>query len=62
MVRIIGFLVGLGFAGVLLISFFVNISGYVSSPSEKTAEEVYHLHPKHLSLASDGPFGKFDEK
>jgi ubiquinol-cytochrome c reductase cytochrome c1 subunit len=62
MVRIIGFLVGLGFAGVLLISFFVNVSTYISSPPEPTAEEEFHLHPKHLRLASDGPFGKFDQK
>ena len=55
-------LVGLAFAGVLLISFFVNLSGYISSPPAKTAEEEFHRHPKHLALASDGPLGKFDNK
>jgi ubiquinol-cytochrome c reductase cytochrome c1 subunit len=60
MVRIIGFLVGLGFAGVLLISLVVNLVGYIQSPPEATAEHEFHRHPKELHLASDGPFGKFD--
>jgi ubiquinol-cytochrome c reductase cytochrome c1 subunit len=60
MVRFFGFLVGLGFAGVLLISLFSTISNYVSSPPAATAEEEFHKHPKHLALASDGPLGKFD--
>ena len=62
MVRIIGFLVGLAFAGVLLISLFVGVSEYVSSPPAPTAEEEFHLAPKPLHLASDGPFGHFDKK
>jgi ubiquinol-cytochrome c reductase cytochrome c1 subunit len=62
MVRIIGFLVGLAFAGVLLISFFNDLSGYFRSPPEPTADEEFHKHPKELHLASDGFFGKFDEQ
>lgn len=62
MVRIIGFLVGLGFAGVLLISLVVNLVGYIQSPPEKTAESEFHREPKELHLASDGPFGKFDRQ
>ena len=62
MVRIIGFLVGLGFAGVLLISLVVNLVAYVQTPPEATAESEYHRHPKELHLASDGPFGKFDRQ
>ena len=62
MLRFILGLIGLGFAGVLLISFFVGVSSYVSSPPERSAEEEFHLHPKHLALASDGAFGKFDRK
>lgn len=61
MVRIIGFLVGLAFAGVLLISMFVGVSEYVSSPPAPTAEEEFHRAPKALHLASDGPFGHFDK-
>ncbi|GAA4758144.1 cytochrome c1 [Sphingomonas daechungensis] len=55
-------LVGAVFSVVLLISFFSNVSTYWSSPPPKTAEEEFHLHPKHLSLASDGPLGKFDKQ
>ena len=62
MVRIIGFLVGLGFAGVLLISFVVNLVGTFQSPPEPTAEEEFHRHPKAVSLQSDGPFGTFDRQ
>ncbi len=62
MVRLIGFLVGLAFAGVLLISLFVGVSEYISSPPAPLAEEEYHLPPKPLHLASDGPFGHFDKR
>ena len=62
MLRFILGLIGLGFAGVLLISFFVGVSTYVSSPPERSAEEEFHLHPKHLELASNGPMGHFDRK
>jgi len=62
MVRVIGFFVGLGFVGVLLISFFVNVSDYISNPTEPSAEHEFHKHAKSLALASDGPLGKFDER
>jgi ubiquinol-cytochrome c reductase cytochrome c1 subunit len=56
------YIIGLAFAGVLLLSFFVGVSTYISSPPEKTAEEEFHLEHKHLALASDGPLGHFDQK
>ena len=62
MVRIIGFLVGLGFAVVLLISFFSDLAAYFESPPQPTADEEFHKYPKELHLASDGPFGKFDRQ
>lgn len=62
MVRIIGFLIGLGFAGVLLISLVVNLVGYIQSPPGATAEAKFREHPKHLRLQSDGPFGTFDRQ
>ncbi|MEO5773371.1 MAG: cytochrome c1 [Sphingomicrobium sp.] len=62
MVRIIAFFVGLGFAGVLLLSFFFNMSDFLRHPPEATAESEFHLEHKHLALASDGPFGKFDRQ
>src|SRR5881398_2618551 len=60
MVRVIGFLVGLVFAGVLLISLVTGVATYVSSPPAPLAAEEFHRAPKPLHLASDGPFGKFD--
>jgi ubiquinol-cytochrome c reductase cytochrome c1 subunit len=60
MVRIIGFLVGLVFAGVLLISLINNAATYFSNPPEAVASEEFHKQPKALRLASDGPFGKFN--
>ena len=62
MLRFILGLVGAVFSVVLLISFFSNISTFLTSPPEHTAEEEFHKHPKHLTLASDGPMGKFDRK
>ncbi len=62
MVRVIGFLVGVGFAVVLLISFFIGVSDNFANPPEPLAEHEFHKHPKALALASDGPFGKFDDR
>jgi ubiquinol-cytochrome c reductase cytochrome c1 subunit len=62
MLRFILGLVGAVFSVVLLISFFSNVSTFLTSPPEHTAEEEFHKHPKHLTLASDGPMGKFDRK
>ena len=62
MVRIIGFLVGLVFAGVLLISLIANAATYFQSPPAPLASDVWHKEPKELHLASDGPFGKFDNR
>jgi ubiquinol-cytochrome c reductase cytochrome c1 subunit len=62
MVRIIAFLVGLVFAGVLLISLVSNAATYFSNPPAPLASDVFHKEPKELSLASDGPFGKFDNR
>ena len=61
MVRIIGFLVGLVFAGVLVISLITGVSNYFSSPPEETAAHEFHEHAKDVHFASDGPFGKFDK-
>ncbi|HET7710146.1 MAG TPA: cytochrome c1 [Sphingomicrobium sp.] len=60
-VRSIALLVGAGFAGVLLISLGSTVSSYLASPPAATAEEEFHKHPKHLKLASDSPFGRFDQ-
>ena len=54
--------IGAAFAGVLLISMGMDLATYLGSPPEETAEHKFHKHPKHLALASDGPFGKFDRQ
>ncbi len=60
MVRIIAFFVGLGFAGVLLLSLVIGVVNTIQEPVEATAEHEFHEEPGPLALASDGPFGKFD--
>jgi len=61
MVRPIGFLVGLGFVGVLLWSLLWGVIAFVSEPPAKTVEHEFHLAPKHVSFSFDGPFGKYDQ-
>ncbi len=60
--RIILGLIGLAFAGVVTISLFSDAITSIREPAEVSVEHEFHEHPKHLSLASDGPFGKFDRK
>lgn len=62
MVRPIAFLAGLGFAGILLYSLLMGSIAYISEPPKPTAEHEFHLHPKEVHFASDGPFGKFDRQ
>lgn len=60
MVRPIGFLVGLGFVGVLLWSLLWGVIAFVSEPPAETAEHKFHLDPKHVEFSFEGPLGKFD--
>ncbi len=62
MVRIGAFLVGLFFAGWLLISFLVGAYSYVVEPPAKTVEHEFHLAPKHVSFSFDGPLGRYDNQ
>ena len=62
MVRVIGFLVGLVFAGVLLISLITGVATNLSNPPAPLASEEFHKAPKPLHLSSDGAFGKFDKR
>ena len=62
LLRLILGLIGAAFAGVVLISMATDLSTYFSSPPEETVEHEFHKHPKHLKLASDGPFGQYDEQ
>lgn len=60
--RSIKFLIGLGFIFVLFLALIGTITGLIKEPPQPTAEEVMRHHPRELSLASDGPFGKFDRQ
>ncbi|MES2147022.1 MAG: cytochrome c1 [Pseudomonadota bacterium] len=62
MIRVFAFLVGIVFAGVLLISLISGVATYFADPPEELASEVWHKEHKHLALASNGPFGKFDNQ
>jgi ubiquinol-cytochrome c reductase cytochrome c1 subunit len=62
MVRLIGFLVGLGFVGVALISLISGVVTYVGEPPEKTVEQIFHKSPKEVHFASDGPLGHYDRQ
>jgi len=62
MVRVIAFVVGVVFAGVLLISLIGNAASYFKSPPAPLAAEEFHKEQRALHLSSDGPFGKFDKR
>ena len=62
MVRLIAGLVGLFFAGWLLVSFGMGAYAYITEPPAATAEAKFYKHPKHVSFASDGPLGRFDRQ
>ena len=59
MIRIFAFLAGIGFTLSLAWSL---VWGLVDFELPNTVEGNFHKHPKHLALASDGMFGKFDKQ
>ncbi len=62
MVRILGFLIGLGFVAVTGWSLLWGVIAYLGEGHEESVEHRFHLAPKHAAFASDGPFGKFDRR
>jgi len=61
MIRLIGIIVGLGFTLVVLIAF--GSGAYTAATEglgEPTAEHEFHLTPREVHLASDGPLGHWD--
>ena len=62
MIRIVSILVGAFFSLALLWAFATGAYNFVSEPPKPTAEKIFHKKPKHLALASDGAFGKFDRQ
>jgi ubiquinol-cytochrome c reductase cytochrome c1 subunit len=61
MLRLVLGLIGLAFAGVLLISLFIGVSDNFANPQAQLATDVFHREPKELELPSDGALGKFDK-
>lgn len=62
MIRIFSILVGAFFSAALLWAFGTGAVAYVTETHKPTVEAAFHEHPKHLSLSSDGVFGKFDKQ
>jgi ubiquinol-cytochrome c reductase cytochrome c1 subunit len=62
MIRVLGILIGLGFVIVSAWSLGNGFYAYVSSPPVESVEHEFHMEPRALHLASDGPFGKFDRQ
>jgi ubiquinol-cytochrome c reductase cytochrome c1 subunit len=62
MVRLISYLVGLAFVGVLAIALFGTVKTAIEEPAPETAEAKFHLHPEDIGLSSNGFFGKFDNR
>jgi ubiquinol-cytochrome c reductase cytochrome c1 subunit len=62
MVRLIASLIGLGFVFVLGLALYGTVSTAISEPAEESAAEVFYQQPKHLDVASDGMFGRFDRQ
>ena len=61
MVWIIGFLVGLGFVGVLLISLVVNALDYFQNPPTPTAEHEFHVAPRDAGFGFQSWLGEYDQ-
>jgi ubiquinol-cytochrome c reductase cytochrome c1 subunit len=62
MVRILGILAGILFVFVSLWSFGHGVYAYATSTHEQTVDKRFHEEPLALTLASDGPFGKYDRQ
>ena len=62
MFRWIARIVGLAFVVAVLVAFVSDLSTYFKAPPEATAEHEFHREHKELKLASDGPFGQFDQQ
>ena len=62
MVRLIAFLVGLGFVVVAGWSLGNGVVAYATQPQEESVEHRFHLSPKHVDFSFNGPFGKYDRQ
>lgn len=61
MVRLIAFLVGLFFSGMLLLGLGDTIVSAIKEPAQPTAEHEFHKLALPEKFTFDGPFGKYDK-
>ena len=62
MLRTIATLIGAAFVFVLAIALFGTAKSALTDPAPESAEHVFREHPKNIELASNGLFGKFDDR
>ena len=62
MLRTIATLIGAAFVFVLAIALFGTAKTAISDPAPESAEHVFRVHPENIGLASNGLFGKFDDR
>jgi ubiquinol-cytochrome c reductase cytochrome c1 subunit len=62
MVRILAFLIGLGFVVVAGWSLGNGVWAYLTTEHEETVEHRFHKHPKDVAFSFDGPFGHYDRQ
>ncbi len=62
MIRIFSILAGLFITGALAWSLLWGTINLAQEGLPHTVEHDFHKHPKHLALASDGAFGRFDKQ
>ena len=62
MVRILAFLVGLGFCFIAGFSLITGAFTYLSEPHEQSVEHRFHKEAKDVAFSFDGPLGKYDRQ
>lgn len=62
MVRIGGFIVGVGFVFALLLGIWDTVANWIKEPPVATAEHEFHKHPKKVDFSFNGAFGKYDNR
>ena len=62
MVRIGGFIVGVGFVFALLLGIWDTVANWIKEPPVATAEHEFHAHPKKVDFSFNGFFGKYDNR
>ena len=60
MVRLVAFLVGLFFSGMLLLGLGDTVITAIKEPAVPSVEAEFHEEPLPVTFAHDGPLGKYD--